>query len=73
MHTTTAVTGKRPRRDARRQGRHSQKLASLTVLLSVVAVVVLALTDHSEAATAVGTTGGALAAFGGIQTTRSRQ
>lgn len=48
--------------------RHPGLLAwvtTLTALVSIVAVVVLALTGNTEAATAVGTIGGAVAALGG--------
>ncbi|MFG2236163.1 hypothetical protein OG365_40225 (plasmid) [Streptomyces sp. NBC_00853] len=38
---------------------------ALTALVSIVAVVVLALTHNPEAATAVGTIGGAVTALGG--------
>lgn len=48
--------------------RHPNLLAwvtILTALVSIVAVVVLALTHQAEAATAVGTIGGAVTALGG--------
>lgn len=48
--------------------RHPNLLAwvtTLTALVSIVAVVVLALTHNTEAATAVGTIGGAVTALGG--------
>ncbi|MFF2538752.1 hypothetical protein [Streptomyces cyaneofuscatus] len=54
--------------------RHSRLLAwvtTLTALASIVAVVVLALTHNTEAATAVGTIGGAVTALGGTANLRS--
>lgn len=44
-------------------------LTTVTGLVSVVAVVVLALIGHGEAAAAVGVIGGAVSAAGGIQVT----
>ncbi|MCZ4102100.1 hypothetical protein C8250_042055 [Streptomyces sp. So13.3] len=44
-------------------------LTTLTGLLSVIAVVILTLTDHGEAAVAVGVIGGAMGTAGGIQVT----
>lgn len=54
--------------------RHPNLLAwvtTLTALVSIVAVVVLALTHNTEAATAVGTIGGAVTALGGTANLRS--
>ncbi|MEU7206098.1 hypothetical protein [Streptomyces sp. NPDC045470] len=42
-------------------------LTTITVLVSVVAVVVLALTGHTQEAATVGVIGGALSAAGGIR------
>jgi hypothetical protein len=44
-------------------------LSAVTGLVSVIAVVILALTGHGEAALAVGVIGGAAGAAGGIQVT----
>ncbi|MEU6688107.1 hypothetical protein [Streptomyces sp. NPDC046832] len=44
-------------------------LTAVTGLVSVIAVVILALTGHSEAALAVGVIGGAAGAAGGIRVT----
>ncbi|MEU3220163.1 hypothetical protein [Streptomyces sp. NPDC006971] len=46
-------------------------VTTLTALGSIVAVVVLALTHNTEAATAVGTIGGAVTALGGSANLRS--
>jgi hypothetical protein len=44
-------------------------VTTLTGLVSIVAVVVLALTGHTKEATAVGVIGGAVCAAGGIRVT----
>ncbi|AXK36499.1 hypothetical protein DVA86_31915 [Streptomyces armeniacus] len=44
-------------------------LTTMTGLVSIVAVVVLALTGHTEAAAAVAVIGGAVSAAGGVQVT----
>ncbi|MCX4682478.1 hypothetical protein OG413_45955 [Streptomyces sp. NBC_01433] len=46
-------------------------VTTLTPLVSIVAVVVLALTHNAEAATAVGAIGGAVTALGGTANLRS--
>jgi len=46
-------------------------VTTLTPLVSIVAVVVLALTHNPEAATAVGTIGGAVTALGGTANLRN--
>ncbi|MFF1341937.1 hypothetical protein ACFVYT_29255 [Streptomyces sp. NPDC058290] len=49
------------------------KGSGLLTIISVVAVVVLALTHNPEAATAVGTIGGAVTALGGSWNLRARR